>query len=137
MMLEIDSNDRIVMQSILFGQRFGYFGLSLEGIIASGDAFDRTIHGYEDLKSAMVKLLAAGLIEIRRDKVYLSSAYRKLRKQVKAENGKFDHETDLIGYVLKEFESKEIRLEDDVLSGFLSLAKWNLAYSNYQAGFQK
>jgi peptidyl-tRNA hydrolase len=69
--------------------------------------------------------------------VYISSAYRKLRKQAKAENGKFDHETDLIEYVLKKFESKESRLEDDVLSSFLSKAKWTLAYSNYRAGSQK
>jgi hypothetical protein len=67
MKLKFDSNDIVVMQSIFFGQLLWRFGASLKRIIAFGDALDRTIHEYEDLKSAISKLSSSGLIKIKKD----------------------------------------------------------------------
>ena len=137
MKLVFNTNDALVMQSVYFGQRFWRFGASLKQIIAIGDAIDRTIHEYEDLKSALSKLSTAGLIQIKGEKVFITSLYRTGRKEVKKRIGKYDCETDLIIHVLKKFEQKELFALKDLPEGFLTKTKWSIAYSNYKYDFQK
>ena len=131
MKLKFQTYDTVIMQSIIFGQGFFRKGTTISEIIECGDAFDKSIIEYKQLKEVLPKFLTSGMIEIKNDRIFLTKKYRQTRKKHKNEIKKIKIETDKIAIIFNELENGKYDDLKKIPKDFLTELKWEVAYKNY------
>lgn len=125
------SYDSVVMHVIYAGQGIFVKGVTVKRIIELGDAIDRWIIKFNELKESIQRLLTYGLIQIRKNKVYVTSKYYMLRKKSKKVVPKVEYETDRVDLILDQVSNEKYDSILDLPHGFLTESSWQEAYNNY------
>ncbi len=135
MTLKFDPYDRVIVQSIYFGQGWFRTGATLQKIVMLTDALDRSTISYDQIVDVLPKLLTAELIRVSGDKIFLTKKYRQLRRQSTKSHPKLQHETDRIKVILEGIEKQNFDDMKPLPDNFLPEWKWDVASNQYRGQF--